>query len=257
MQGPITVFDDNAYAGDAQIQALQPGTERLISYAMDLDTEVAPSNKQDPQALTSVRITKGTLHTSHKHTRTKSFLVKNSGRKSKKVLIEHPLQQPWTLVAPKEPSEKTRDQYRFAVTADPGKPVTLDVKEEHTSNEQVAITNLDANSIQYYLNAAVVSDDVKKALREVIDRKAVIQQAVAKRQELERQVTVIDQEQKRIRDNMAQLTKDSDLFRRYVTKFTQQEDTIEGLRNQITASLAEEQKLRQALDAYLIGLELK
>lgn len=257
MQGPITVFDDNAYAGDAQIQDLQPGTERLISYAMDLDTEVAPSNKQDPQSLVNVRISKGTLHTSHKHTRTKSFLVKNSGKRVKKVLIEHPLQQPWTLVTPKDPEEKTRDQYRFAVTAEPGKPVTLDVKEEHTSNEQIAITNLDSNSIQYYLSTAVVSEDVKKALREVITRKGVIQQAVAKRQELERQVAVIDQEQKRIRDNMAQLPKDSDLFRRYVTKFTQQEDAIEGLRNQITTSLADEQKLRQSLDAYLIGLELK
>lgn len=257
MQGPITVFDDNAYAGDAQIQDLQPGTERLISYAMDLDTEVAPSNKQDPQSLVNVRISKGTLHTSHKHTRTKSFVVKNSGKRVKKVLIEHPLQQPWTLVAPKDPEEKTRDQYRFAVTADPGKPVTLDVKEEHTSNEQIAITNLDSNSIQYYLSTAVVSEDVKKALREVITRKGVIQQAVAKRQELERQVAVIDQEQKRIRDNMAQLPKESDLFRRYVTKFTQQEDAIEGLRNQITTSLADEQKLRQSLDAYLIGLELK
>src|SRR6516164_578771 len=37
MQGPITVFDDSAYAGDAQIQDLPPGSERLISYALDLD----------------------------------------------------------------------------------------------------------------------------------------------------------------------------------------------------------------------------
>jgi hypothetical protein len=257
MQGPITVFDDGAYAGDAQIQDLQPGTERLISYAMDLDTEVAPSNKQDPQVLTKVSISKGTLYTSHKHTRTKSFVVKNSGKRSKKVLLEHPLQQPWNLVTPKEPEEKTRDRYRFAVTAEPGKPVTLDVKEEHTSSEQVAITNLDSGTINYYINSTVVNDDVKKALREVITRKGVIQQQAAKRQELERQVAVIDQEQKRIRDNMAQLPKDSDLFRRYVTKFTEQEDTIDGLRAQITAALAEEQKLKQALDAYLIGLELK
>ncbi len=257
MQGPITVFDDGAYAGDAQIQDLQPKSERLISYAMDLDTEVAPSNKQDPQALVNVRMSKGTFYFSNKHTRTKSFLIKNSGKKSKKVLLEHPLQQPWTLVMPKDPEEKTRDRYRFAVTAEPGKPVTLDVKEEHTSNEQVAITNLDNNTIQYYLSTAVVSEDVKKALRETITRKGAILQAVAKRQELERQVGVIDVEQKRIRDNMAQLPKESDLFRRYVTKFTQQEDTIEGLRAQITASLADEQKLRQSLDAYLIGLELK
>ncbi|WP_425615858.1 hypothetical protein NA78x_005790 [Anatilimnocola sp. NA78] len=257
MQGPITVFDDGAYAGDAQIQDLQPGTERLISYAMDLDTEVAPTNKQDPQRLVSVRISKGTLHTSHKHERTKSFVVKNSGKKAKKVLIEHPLQQPWVLVTPKNPEEKTRDRYRFAVTAEPGKPVTLDVKEEHTSSEQIAITNLDSNAIVYYVNSTVISDEVKKALQEVVTRKTAIQAAGAKRQELERQVAVIDQEQKRIRENMAQLPKDSDLFRRYVTKFTQQEDSVDALRTQITQANENEQKLKRELDAYLIGLELK
>src|SRR6185503_10189442 len=98
MQGPITVFDDSAYAGDAQIQDLPPGSERLISYALDLDTEVAPSVKQQPAALVSVRISKGTMLTSYKHARTKSYLVKNSGKKAKQVLIEYPVEQPWNLV---------------------------------------------------------------------------------------------------------------------------------------------------------------
>ncbi|MDX1946518.1 MAG: hypothetical protein SFU86_14045 [Pirellulaceae bacterium] len=257
MQGPITVFDDGAYAGDAQIQDLQPGTERLISYAMDLDTEVAPSMKQDPSALVSVRVSKGTLITSHKHARTKSYVVKNSGRKAKKVLIEYPIEQPWTLLSPKDPAEKTRSLYRFAVTAEPGKPATLDVKEEWTQGESVAISNLDDGRLNYFLAAPLVSDDVKKALRDVIVRKTAIQAVVIKRVEIERQITVIDQEQTRIRNNMAQLPKDSDLFRRYVTKFTEQEDQIEALRKQVTTALQEEQNLRKQLDAFLIGLELK
>ena len=62
MQGPITVFDDGAYAGDAQIQDLPPGTERLISYAMDLDTEVAPtSTRRAGAACERARSLKGTL----------------------------------------------------------------------------------------------------------------------------------------------------------------------------------------------------
>ena len=56
---------------------------------------------------------------------------------------------------------------------------------------------------------------------------------------------------------MAQLPKESDLFRRYVTKFTAQEDQVEGLRGQVTSTIEEEQKLRKGLDDYLIGLELK
>ena len=62
-----TVFDDGAYAGDAQIQDLQPGTERLISYAMDLDTEVAPTSKGEPTQLLSVGLVKGLLNVKNKY----------------------------------------------------------------------------------------------------------------------------------------------------------------------------------------------
>lgn len=256
MQGPITVFDDGSYAGDAQIQDLPPGTERLISYAMDLDTEVAPAIKQAPASLVSVRIAKGTLISNHKHTRTKTFTIKNSGKKPKTVLIEHNIEQPWTLVEPKEPAEKTRSMYRFNVKAEPGQPQTLDVKEEYTQGENVAMTNLDDGRINLFLSAPQVGDEVKKALRELVQRKLAIAQAAARRVELERQITVIDAEQKRIRDNMAQLPKDSDLFRRYVTKFTEQEDQVDALRKQVTTAIEEEQKLKKSLDEYLVGLTL-
>src|SRR5262245_49804698 len=256
MQGPITVFDDSAYAGDAQIQDLPPASERLISYALDLDTEVAPTIKQQPAAHVSVSISKGTLLTSYKHTRTKTYTIKNSGKKQKQVLVEYPIEQPWTLVEPKEPAEKTRAQYRFAVKADPGKPATLDVKEEHTQREQIALTNLDDGRIQLFLSAPQVSDAVKTALREIVKRKLAVQQAAQKRQELERQISVIDAEQKRIRENMAQLPKDSDLFRRYVTKFTEQEDQVDALRKQTTALIDEETRLKKSLDDYLTNLNL-
>jgi hypothetical protein len=256
MQGPVTVFDDGAYAGDAQIQDLPPGTERIISYAMDLDTEVAPTSKGQPDELLSVRIAKGTLYATRKYGRTQSYVIKNSGKKTRKVLVEYPLDTAWTLVAPKEPAEKTRDLYRFAVSAEPGKPAALDIHEERTASESVLVTNLPDGMIVYYLNAKVVSDGVKAALRDVVKRKADIAAAVQKRQELERQIAVIDQEQNRIRQNMVQLPKDSDLFRRYVQKFTEQEDGIENLREQVTAALAEETRLRKALDDYLLGMNL-
>ena len=42
MQGPITVFEGSNYAGDARILDVEPNEERLISYAVDLGTEVNP-----------------------------------------------------------------------------------------------------------------------------------------------------------------------------------------------------------------------
>ncbi len=257
MQGPITVFDDGAYAGDAQIQDLPPKSDRIISYAMDLDTEVAITDRQNHQHLVSMKLVKGTAILTHKHSRSRTYTVKNSGKKAKKALIEYPVEANWNLVEPKEPEEKTRSLYRFALQAEPGKPATLPVKEEYTSSQQVAITNFDDNTIAMYLNTKEVSDEVKNALREVVKRKTEIQQQVARRQELERQIQVIDQEQTRIRNNMAQLAKDSELFRRYEGKFTTQEDAMEKLREQVTSNVAQEQKLRQSLDAFLAGLNLE
>ena len=192
MQGPITVFDGGNYAGDAQIDDVQPGAERLISYAMDLDTEVAPESIGHPEQLISVRIVKGTLYAARKFTRTQKYTVKNSGSHDKDVLIEYPFDANWTLVAPKEPAEKTRNMYRFVVKAEPGKPAVLSVDEERTDQQQFAVTNLDNGTITFYANTKVTTPKVKAALDEIIKRKEAIEQLAQKRQQLEQQVRVID-----------------------------------------------------------------
>jgi hypothetical protein len=43
-QGPITVFEEDEYAGDAQITDIPPNSTRLLTYAMDLDTEIVTTH---------------------------------------------------------------------------------------------------------------------------------------------------------------------------------------------------------------------
>jgi len=257
MQGPITVFDGGSYAGDAKIDDLAPGSQRLVSYAMDLETEVAPESKGRPEQLTSVRLVKGTMLIEMKHARSQEYTVKNSGRRVKKVLIEYPLDPTWKLVAPKEPAEKTRDLYRFAVDAKPGEPTKLLVEEERIDRQQVALTNMDENAIQVFLSAKVVSEKVKAALAEVIKQKAAIQKVVRDRTLLEQQVNTIGQDQSRIRQNMDKLDRTSDLYKRYVKTLTDQEDKLESLRGQIKELTDQETNLRKTLDDYLMGLDLQ
>ena len=44
-QGPITVFEGSIYAGDTRVLDVQPNEERLVSYAIDLGTEVDPQTR--------------------------------------------------------------------------------------------------------------------------------------------------------------------------------------------------------------------
>ena len=48
MQGPITVFDAGVYAGDAEIRDIPPGGDRLVSYALDLETEIGRRVTESP-----------------------------------------------------------------------------------------------------------------------------------------------------------------------------------------------------------------
>ncbi len=257
MQGPITVFDAGAYAGDARIEDLPPKSTRLISYAMDLDTEVAPTSKAEPQRLVGVKIVKGTMYASYRYQRTQSYTVKNSGKKTKTVLIEYPFDPQWKLVEPKKPAERTRDLYRFAVEAEPGVPAELKIVEERTQSQTVYLTNADVGQIRIFLSAPVVGDKVKEALREVIRRRAEISQLARERGLLEQKIQVIAKEQDRIRQNMAQLDRTTDLYNRYVKKFGEQEDQIESLREQIDRLRDEEAEKQEALDEFLIGLNVE
>ena len=56
---------------------------------------------------------------------------------------------------------------------------------------------------------------------------------------------------------MAQLDRNSDVYRNYVKKFSDQETEIEKLRGQIASLTDQETGLRKALDEYLMGLDLQ
>ena len=257
MQGPITVFDGGVYAGDARIEDLPPGGQRLISYGIDLDTEVAPESKGRPEELLGVRLIKGTAIITHKYAQSVEYTVKNSGKTAKTVLIECPIDPAWTLVSPKTPAEKTRDLYRFAVEAKPGEPVKLMVEQERTDRQQVLMTNLDQGAIEIYLSAKVVSGKVKAALTELVRRKNELEQVVAQKQQLDQQVSQIGEDQARIRQNMAQLDRTSDLYKTYVKKLSEQETEVEKLRGQIAALTDQETRLRKSGEEFLMGLDLQ
>jgi hypothetical protein len=257
MQGPVTVYDEGGYCGDARIEDMAPGSERLLSYAVDLDVEVVPRAEPRPDEIVSVRLVKGTLIASRRLARSRKLEVKNSGAKPVKLLIEHPIEPGWKLVGTQKADETTRDRYRFAVAAEPGRPATLDIAEEMPVEQSSAIANLDDNAILLYSRSRGTSPAVQESLAEVIRRKQEIERIAREKAEREQEINAISQEQGRIRENMSRLERTSDLYTRYVQKFSQQETRVETLRDEIAQRQTQEQQARQGLDTYLLQLDVK
>jgi hypothetical protein len=223
---------------------------------MDLDCEVEPVATSQPDELVSVRIVKGTLIVTRKYRREQTYNVENRSTKDRKVLVEHAHEADWTLVTPKEPTERTRDLYRFAMDVAAGKGQKLVVAEERQMDESVVLGNVPDDQIAVYLRARVVSDAVKEALQKLVDMKLALAQTMAERTRLETQVGEIHKEQERIRENMARLDRNSPLYSRYVKELTDQEDQLSQSRDKIEQLRDQEAKQRTALDEFLASIEV-
>jgi cell division protein FtsB len=64
------------------------------------------------------------------------------------------------------------------------------------------------------------------------------------------------QEQTRIRENMARLAQNSELYSRYVKKLDQQETEIEKLRKEIETLKGGEDEQKRELNDFLLGLDI-
>lgn len=256
MQGPVTVFDGGSYAGDARLPDLPAGQEVLISYAMDLDTEVVPDRADEHQELVSASLRKGTLLLTQKARREKTYTVTNRGQKPKKLLIEYPIQPGWELIAPAKPSERTRDAYRFALMVGAGKTAKLTVREERPIQQTVRLLDVGLDRIEYYLRAKQISPEVQQALQRVVSLRHELDRISVERNRHEEQIRTVAQEQARIRDNMARLPQNSSLYNRYVRKLDQQETEIENARQEIARLEEAEAQQRRKLEDYLLSLEL-
>ncbi len=255
LQGPITVFDGGIYAGDARIADLPPGQERLISYALDLKTEVETQAPAEQAEVVAAVLRKGTLLVTRKAVEEKIYNLANRDAKRKTVLIEHPFRADWTLAAPTAAAERTRDLYRFLVPVEAGGKAQLRVREERQIKQTVVLTD-SASAFAIYLEEKQVSAKVKDALKRLIALRDQVDQTATQRSNLEQRIKEISAEQGRIRDNMGKLAQNSELYARYVTKLGQQETEIETLRKEIQAKKTTEDGQRRALNDYLMGLEI-
>jgi hypothetical protein len=255
MQGPITVFDGGTYAGDAQITDLAPEAEQLVTYAMDLDTEVEAQQGASPVTLVSVKISKGVFFFTNRQQKERIYSIRSRGTKNRTVLLEHPFQPDWTLAAPKEPAERTRDAYRFAVPVAAGKSAKLSVVETRTVAQSVSLSSLGGDQVAFYLASQVVSQQVKTALQKVVALQQKVSETVSQRTRLETRVNEIVNDQSRIGANMGRLSQSSDLYKTYVKTLTDQEAELARLRESIARLRDQEASQRKDVDAFIMSLE--
>jgi hypothetical protein len=257
MQGPITVFENDTYAGDSRIMDLQPGEERLLSYAMDLGTEVEPVLAEAKDKLTKVKLHKGLLFKTTKERVVRTYKAKNRTRQDRLLIIEHPYDPAFKIVSKEQPSERARDVYRFEVTLPADNTASLEVAEERDVEQSVQLTNSDDQAIRFFINQSVSSEKVKAALQKAIELRTTWAKTQQNLAEVQRQVKDIVDDQTRLRANMRELPQSAPIYKKYLDKFEKQEGQIEEMQATIKTLQDTEHKQRQEYDGYLGALDVE
>ncbi|HKB37946.1 MAG TPA: hypothetical protein VKD72_15980, partial [Gemmataceae bacterium] len=257
MQGPVTIYEGGAYAGDARIMDLQPGEERLLSYAIDLGSEVKTSDKGAPERLTAVKVFKGIVQATHKLRETKTYTISNRSKHERIMIVEHPVRTDWSLIEPAKPTEQSRDVYRFEVKVPAGKTVEHKVVEEQNRLTRMALSTADDRVVTLFAGSRVTAPKVKDALQKAIELRAKLATTKRDLAQLEKQLKSITDEQPRLRSNIEKLPTTSGAYKRALEKLDKQEAQIDKLQVQIEQKQEEEKKQLQEYEDYLAGLTVE
>jgi hypothetical protein len=257
MQGPITVFEGSSYAGDARILDIQPKDDRLISYAIDLGTEVEPIAKSVPDRITKVKINKGIVYQTTRVRQEKTYNIKNRSEHDRVVLLEHPFRADFNLVSKDKPAERARDVYRFELKVAPGQSASEEVIEEKDVLTSVTLTNSDDNQMRFFLSQPVISDAVKSALTQALELKGKADNTRRDIQQLEKQLKDITDDQARLRANLKEMPSTAEAYKRYLKKFDTQETQIEDFQKRIKALQDTEFTQRKSFEDYLAKLDVE
>jgi hypothetical protein len=257
MQGPVTVYESGVYAGDARLTDLQPNETRLISYAVDQGMEVVHESPKGAESLIAVKVVKGQMQTTYKMRYTSRYVIKNRSQHERTILVEHPFQADRTLIAPEKATERSREFYRFERTVKPNEQLVLDLVVDHPRIEQIAITNVPDQRIEFFIIQNTVSPAVQEAFRTALKLKSEWQAVQKEVQGENSAVKSIEQDQARMRANMERVPQTSEAYKRYLKKFDDQETEIEKRRAAINRLLDTSVRRGSAYESYLMNLNVE
>ena len=109
-EGPISVFFNKNFAGEAMIPFLETNAKGRIPYAIDQAVEVVRETSSTTSSFHQIVI-KDYIYFKYYRTSTTIYKLKNFNENPRKVIVEHPKSKDYKLFETVEPAEKTVSFY--------------------------------------------------------------------------------------------------------------------------------------------------
>jgi len=250
--GPITVYDANAYAGEALVETLKAGDKRLITYGIDLGARVTTAFNSTRANVREVHFARGVLTTRNSVEETKTYTIKNVDPRRKTVIIEHK-QRPQYKLLEMKPTETTADAYRFEVSVGGNATEAFAVREERVYDQTMSVTSLTPDAIAAFTQNKALSDAARRQLEQIAQKKRDIAANDGQLRQTQADLNNLTQDEERQRRNIESLRNvagQQNLVQQYAGQLAAAEVKLAGLRDQESQL----QKKKTSLESELNGL---
>jgi hypothetical protein len=250
--GPITVYDANAYAGEALVETLKKGDKRLLSYGVDLGTRISTALDSQSQIVREIHVNRGLLTTKTAAVETKTYTINNVDQEAKTLIIQHPIRREYKVMN-QTPKETTATHYRFEVPLSAGETEKYPVTEERVYETSVGIASMSPEILVTYIQNRSLSDAGRAQLQQIVDLKRQIATAEGEMQRTQQEINNLFQDQERIRQNINSLNRvagQEQQVQAYSRHLAEQEAQLATLRDR----LAQTQQRKVTLEGQLNDL---
>lgn len=259
--GSMTVLDNDAYAGEALMERLKPKEKRLISFALDLGTRISTETKGDQRPAQLVKVVNGAFQVHYFKTDEKKYKLTNQTDRRKTVYVEHPIRKGWGLSEDTlKPDIVTDKYYRFRVVLEPFANSEFSVTERQGLMDSYQLRSLTSDQLNLFVTRRYIDEATKEKLAKLIALRQQIFQQNAKLESLNDEVRRIEEDQKRLRENIESLAKTAEaktLIARYIAKANEQETRLEEMEKERKTINADKEKLERELAVAITTFEVK
>jgi hypothetical protein len=260
--GVLTLYEQTTaggaatYLGDARLAAFPPSERRMLSYAVDAKVTVDRSSEEQ-QAIVTAAIAQGVMRLTRLARQITTYRLKAASDGEHRLLIEQPRLAGWSLATP-DPThvELSADAYRIPVTLTGSKQNNVVVTMERPLEETIRLLDLADDRLGVFVASNELEPPVKKALGELASRRQALGRQNAELDKLKEQRRQLVEDEKRLRDNLAAVGRDTALYKQTLDKLGETEATITNLSTAIEKAAAEIETAREQLQAFASALIL-
>lgn len=259
--GSLTVIDGNAYAGEALMERLKSKEQRLISFALDLGTNVVVRNEGNREPAKLIKAVNGVLQVHYFHGEQKTYQITNQTERKKTIYIEYPIRYGWELSddSPK-PDYTTQRYYRFRIELGAFEDKKLKIAVRQPLMDSYQLTSLQKTDLALFVTRGYINDAVRAQLERLIDIRTQLAEIERKLTSFDDEVEKIEADQKRLRENIEALAKTPEaktLIARYIAKAGEQETRLEDMEKERKALTAQVEQLAQQQAVEIKNFEIK